>query len=570
MKRIGMTACRLGLLCSVIVLAGCTRLQTAENNQDGGLFAQSWENIGSSEAQVSVKDGEETVQSRRSLDYGGGEVYLEALELENGSMLYGRYQQGRPEEISAGELLRSKISSTDIFQQRGYNLLEETVQQQELERGGLAYGVLYSSQERSHCLFFVRDHQERDDAPYEIVFGTFCNTGAENTALREDLDQFVSNHSAGVSQIAFDRGTHARNSLFAKADNRLAQIRKEAGLIEKNPPLIEIEQAWRHEGELVVRGRITDDSGVDVVWLSGVLVEIDDAGSFFVRIEGGALQSQAPLIAIDLHGNAATEMLDTFSSTEPPSGGAVYALKSSSGVNRALLIAVDDYQTGGSKYDLDTPGNDALMVRSILEDQYQFQVEVMRNPTNREVRSRLNALSSQLEMNDKLVIYYAGHGYLYPSDAPAHEQSSYWLMADFDDQSPDEWISDSEIRRIVSKIPSRQVMLVSDSCYSGKLAGASDAIFNQESGADQLVRTVMTSGSVQPVPDSFDKVNSPFALAFVEGLGERIQSIGTLLGHALYGQVIDIMTKSGNQHQQPQYGTLVEEIHEPGGDFVVK
>ena len=92
------------------------------------------------------------------------------------------------------------------------------------------------------------------------------------------------------------------------------------------------------------------------------------------------------------------------------------------------------------------------------------------------------------------------------------------------DFRPD-WISSSEIMTSLKSIPSRHLLLVADSCYSGKLLrGAAPTEGNPGVAVIQRLfskkaRVAITSGGDEPVQDaSSGGENSVFAIAFADAL----------------------------------------------------
>ncbi|SFV88781.1 probable RuBisCo-expression protein CbbX [hydrothermal vent metagenome] len=543
---------KLFLISLIVFSSSCTQLKTIETNSSSG-FSQRWENISLSETQISLKDGENKVVSRRVLNLEG-KTYLESLALDGGSVMYARYNKPKSGKYSTIELLKNKFQQTKSFKQNNYQLLENSIEEKTIETNHLAYGLLQADN-KPHCLFFV---SEKKTEQYEVAFGTYCGSGKSSNpnTLKEKLIKNIAN------KVAFDRGNHARNQLFTKANKNLKKIHDKDIQIEKNKPTINIAGSWKKGDSIFIKARVSDDSGINAIWVANTLIK--NKKDFFVEIKNSNINNPT-LTAIDIYGNTTKQKLNFNNPLQLTQKAEIYQ-NSTTGKNYALVIAVEDYQNKEQDFDLDTPNNDAILVRNILENDYNFEVITLTNPTEKSFRQSLKDLGEKLITNDRVLVYYAGHGYLYPENAPKNQQSSYWLMSDFDFDHPERWVSDMELRQIMSKIPARQVMLVSDSCYSGRLSNTNSLSFNQID-KNSIIRTVLTSGSDQPVPDSFNKTNSPFAIAFVEGLKRNVSK--KLSGNELYKQVVNIMLDSGNFYQQPQYGELVQNLHQNGNDFLL-
>jgi hypothetical protein len=542
------------ILLPTVFIYSCTQLENVRVDFDN--LSSQWEDINLNDTQISVKDFEDKIAGRRSLSLDN-KIYLESLLLDNGSLIYARYNKPKSGKYSISELLKRKFKETQIFKDKGYELLKDSITEKTIEGSVLAYGVL-SSKNQPICLFFAN---EKESKQYEIAFGTYCsnNKSVDLNTLKNKLLTNVAN------KILFDRGNYARSQLFAKANKGLEEIRNNDTKVEKNKPIINILGSWKNSNNIFVKANVQDDSKVDAIWVADTL--ISNKNDFFVEIKNSNTSiDSSEIIVIDIYGNTTRKTLKFDKKLQLSQTPETYNNKPV-GKNYALIISVEDYKNKEQNFDLDTPNNDAILVSNVLRNDYNFEIIAINNPTEKSFRKTLVNFSKKLTTNDRVLIYYAGHGYLYPENAPKDRQSSYWLMSDFDFNHPENWVSDGELRQIMSKIPSRQVMLVSDSCYSGRLSNSKSISFSNID-KNNLTRTVLTSGSDQPVPDSFNKTNSPFAIAFADGL--KRNSSNNLTGNNLYKKVVDIMLDSGNFYQQPQYGVLVENLHKNGSDFLVK
>ena len=94
----------------------------------------------------------------------------------------------------------------------------------------------------------------------------------------------------------------------------------------------------------------------------------------------------------------------------------------------------------------------------------------------------LNALAAEAGSADSIAIYYAGHGFSMNKHAPG-----YWLAADASVTDPKSWISNADIARLLSGIRSKQVTLISDSCYSGAFAREGLGAIGQHAAADDVL-----------------------------------------------------------------------------------
>ena len=231
-----------------------------------------------------------------------------------------------------------------------------------------------------------------------------------------------------------------------------------------------------------------------------------------------------------------------------------------SGKYRALVIGNWDYKNWSK---LETPRQDVLDVSKALEE-LDFEVEVLVNADRRDVLKAIYNQGSKLEFNDHFLIYYAGHGII-----DRGTDVGYWIPASASRDFQPDWISSSEIMNALKSIPARHVLLVADSCYSGKLlrSGAQSLTNPSSSMIERLfekkARVAITSGGEEPVADSIQgSKNSVFAAAFLDALSaiDSPTPASTLFNNIL-GEV------SVKANQTPQYSDMRELGHD-GGDFI--
>ena len=211
---------------------------------------------------------------------------------------------------------------------------------------------------------------------------------------------------------------------------------------------------------------------------------------------------------------------------------------------------------------LKTPINDATSVTQILRGLYGFSVTLLLDVTRREIVSSLDKLRHSLTAQDNLLIYYAGHGWL---DEAADE--GYWLPVDATRDSAVNWVSNSSITATLRAIRAKHVMVVADSCYSGKLVRGIHITRKDPNYlgriAKKKARVVLSSGGLEPVVDGgTNGMHSVFATAFMEALRENKK---VLDGTELFSKIRrPVMV---NSDQTPEYGDIRKAGH-AGGDFL--
>src|SRR5207253_4211357 len=133
---------------------------------------------------------------------------------------------------------------------------------------------------------------------------------------------------------------------------------------------------------------------------------------------------------------------------------------------------------------------------------------------------------------------------------------------------PAQWISNTDVAKVLENIPAKQILLVSDSCYSGTLAREAKIDKGEvlSDPAAVLARrsvTVLSSGGEEPVPDQGKDGHSVFAWHFMESL-KTVQQWSN--GVDLYQHLADSVKH--DFPQEPQYGAAVNSGHQTGGDFL--
>lgn len=229
---------------------------------------------------------------------------------------------------------------------------------------------------------------------------------------------------------------------------------------------------------------------------------------------------------------------------------------------RALLLGINHYQDKEIP-SLESAVRDVELVAKDLKEKLGYQVKVVRDASRADIVTEMARMAGELGPEDSVAIYYAGHGYLDEDTG-----KGYWIPADGRADHPGKWVSNEDIARLLTLLPTKQVILVSDSCYSGslakeqKLSGAEVAKSPKEVLARRTV-TVMSSGGEEPVSDEGKEGQSIFAWNLRQALG-AINQVEP--GGGLYARVRAGVT--AEFPQTPQYGAALSAGHQPGGDYL--
>jgi len=234
----------------------------------------------------------------------------------------------------------------------------------------------------------------------------------------------------------------------------------------------------------------------------------------------------------------------------------------------ALLIGVSDYEDWpdlpGVEDDIEAVGNGLK--------KHGFKVISLLNPTRNSFDATMRDFIGDYgqDPENRLIIYYAGHGYtlttnrgrelgyIVPSDAP--------LPKDGTGAFKKKAISMLEIEIFAKQMESKHAMFTFDSCFSGSLFEITRAVPDTISlKTSEPVRQFITAGSAeQTVPDK-----SVFRNQFVAGLeGEAdVNKDGFITGTELAQYIEESVTNYTRRAQTPQYGKIRDPYLDKG-DFV--
>lgn len=226
----------------------------------------------------------------------------------------------------------------------------------------------------------------------------------------------------------------------------------------------------------------------------------------------------------------------------------------------ALVIGNNNYSSFPK---LKTAKNDAQAISNILKNNYGFDVILLLDANRSDILVTFARLREKLSNRDNLLIYYAGHSYL---DKDGDE--GYWLPVDATNNDEVNWISNSSITTQLKAMEAKHVLVVADSCYSGKL-GRDVHIVKRTPDyysriAQKKARSVIASGGLEPVIDSGGNGDhSVFSSALLVALQENN---GMIDATELFGKIRRQVVL--NADQTPEYADIRKAGHE-GGEFVL-
>lgn len=234
------------------------------------------------------------------------------------------------------------------------------------------------------------------------------------------------------------------------------------------------------------------------------------------------------------------------------------------GKDFALFFAVSNYDQWD---DLKNPISEAEAIAKDLRELYDFQTEVVRDPTKAEIQAKIEEYRKKTYADDaQLFIFFTGHGeYL------ENTREGFFIPKDAkrNDALQDSYLSYLRLQRWIETLPCKHILLAIDACFSGTfdddiaLKGEPGKRPEQNNWREQYIsqalqyrsRLFMASGAKVRTPDK-----SAFAEQFLNALrsfggDDRLVSSTELWGYVQRANPKPCVAKFGD--------------HEAGGDFLL-
>lgn len=226
------------------------------------------------------------------------------------------------------------------------------------------------------------------------------------------------------------------------------------------------------------------------------------------------------------------------------------------------------YLIGNNRYaepipQLETPKADVEAIGKVLRERLGYDVKVLLDAGKADIIRTLQLAGKTTGRHQSVLVMYAGHGYQIKET-----QQGYWIPSDANTKDPSGWVSNGDITKLLTAIPAKQVVLISDSCYSGTLAKEQSANVDLNAArADLLARRsvlALTSGGEEPVSDEGRDGHSVFAASLIERLAE-------LEGNSTVGRLFEQVRAdvTASYPQVPQLGAITSAGHSTGGDYLL-
>jgi hypothetical protein len=228
----------------------------------------------------------------------------------------------------------------------------------------------------------------------------------------------------------------------------------------------------------------------------------------------------------------------------------------------ALIIGIQNYNDKNIP-SLDFPLIDAKNLKQVLLEHYSFKesnVELLADPTRKEIIQKLKELRMKLTKEDNLIIFYAGHGY-WDEDL----QQGFWLPSDASLDDDAEWLSNGRVRDYIRGINTKHTLLVADACFSGGIFKSRKVSLTAPKSIQEMYnaisRRAMTSGTLNEVPDKS---------VFMEYLTKRLKDNTKefLSSEELFYSLKEAVINNSPIAQTPEYGVIHQAGDEGGGSFI--
>lgn len=229
-----------------------------------------------------------------------------------------------------------------------------------------------------------------------------------------------------------------------------------------------------------------------------------------------------------------------------------------------VLMAVNDYSNWNK---LKNPISDAESLSEIFINHYSFEESNViklynKDFTVKKVDSLFRKLTLTLHENDRILVFYAGHGYY---DSIMDE--GYWIPFNGEkietEGSYSGFISNSRIDKYIKSLKAKHTLFITDACFSGSYFIENRGAYTTRIGNFRS-RWLFSSGRMEEVADNYSNSgHSPFAFFLIDYLTNPTSNKFTV------SEIANFVIKAvaNNSKQLPQISPIKNSGDE-GGEFV--
>ena len=233
----------------------------------------------------------------------------------------------------------------------------------------------------------------------------------------------------------------------------------------------------------------------------------------------------------------------------------------------ALIFATDKYDNWDN---LENPIYDAKAIENELAKLYNFETELIKNPTLETINKKLfEYVKKEYSEKDQLFIYFAGHG-----DFNETFKEGYIVAKDskFKDETGLSYYPYNRLTANIDVIPCKHILITTDVCFGGTI----DEFISRKTRGSEIyelidnkefiercfrnkTRKFLSSTKKDYVYDGTPPMHSPFAAYFIAALS----SCGFSDRILEFNEIIKVIAKL---KPEPAWGSLKHD--EPGSNFI--
>lgn len=418
---------------------------------------------------------------------------------------------------------------------------------------------------RVYCLAFSKDgkYLAAGTNDRDIVIWNVANKAEYSRLEKAGKGTFVAlDFDYKGNQLATSNNLESELSIWDVRSLNIDPFYKFRDEKDKSPPQIFvskpaniIDNHVRYSKDIIpISGVILDDSGVRNLRINGKETPLKEDGKFVIYLPLSQGENYVTIEASDVNDNIA---LKKFTILRKDLLGEEY--KPEEATNYLFIIGINDYQYWPKLYNAVSDVNSLV---GVLMSRYNFKFEnitVIKNEqaTRSNIYKGLRSLIEKIKPTDNLVLYYSGHGYF---DELLSE--GYWVPVDARKGNTGDYLSNSDILKIVKNINSQHTFLIADACFSGSLFGDTKRGY-AENVEKYRSRWGLASGRLEVVSDGTEGTNSPFASMLIKYLNNNNKPELTVSEIVQYVKI-----KVAEITDQTPVGNPLKGAGDEGGEFV--
>lgn len=406
------------------------------------------------------------------------------------------------------------------------------------------------------------------DNVHFVTSGTSCNVyNLASMELIKTINQVSSivldaSFTPDGQDLFFLEEYASKARVWDVSDLNIAHVIKLKDEKDRTPPQIFISNPVKildnrvvhYQNLIAIKGSIIDDYGVQTLKINGIETPVRQNGNFVINIPLSMGDNFVTLEVTDINNNIS---IKKFIITRKNMDGEEY--DASLAKNYLLVIGINKYEYWPQLYNAE---KDAKDVVNTLISMYNFEFSEItlitgEMATRSNIYKTLRNYVTQVGPQDNLMVYYSGHGYF---DDVLNE--GYWVPIDARLNSTGDYLSNSDISKIIANINSQHTFLVADACFSGSLFNEQNRGY-VENVEKYRSRWALASGRLETVSDGALGTNSPFTRTFIKYLKENEKNKVAVSELVQY-----VKLQVSEISNQTPIGNPLRGVGDEGGEFI--